>query len=145
MSRVGGALALVALLVTTAPVVAAEDRGPGTRTMTVEGAGSYTDTSAAMLATILKQRTFLLINVHVPYEGEIDGTDLFVPFDQIEANLRLLPADRHARIVLYCRSGHMSTVAAQTLVKLGYTDVWNLDGGMIAWARAGKPLLRRRT
>ncbi len=144
MSRARRALALVALLVTTAPMAAADARGPGTRTMTVEGAGSYTDANAAMLATMLKGRPFLLINVHVPYEGEIDGTDLLAPFDQIEANLRLLPSDRHARIVLYCRSGRMSTIAAQTLVKLGYTDVWNLDGGMVAWARAGRPLLHRR-
>jgi rhodanese-related sulfurtransferase len=34
----------------------------------------------------------------------------------------------------------MSTEAAQTLVQLGYTNVWNLDGGMIAWENSGRPL-----
>jgi rhodanese-related sulfurtransferase len=31
----------------------------------------------------------------------------------------------------------MSTIAAEELVKLGYTDVWNLEGGMVEWEQAG--------
>jgi rhodanese-related sulfurtransferase len=34
----------------------------------------------------------------------------------------------------------MSSIAARALVKLGFTNVWNLDGGMIAWQEAGYPL-----
>jgi len=36
----------------------------------------------------------------------------------------------------------MSAIAAKTLVGLGYTNVWNLDGVMIAWDESGYPLLR---
>ena len=39
--------------------------------------------------------------------------------------------------MVYCRAGGMSAIAARTLVKPGYTDVWNLDGGMIGWKQAG--------
>ena len=107
------------------------------------GDGSYTDVSAEGLSVLLENKDFPLINVHIPYEGEIENTDDFIPFNEIEANLDLLPADKDARVVIYCRSGSMSAQAARTLVGLGYTDVWNLDGGMIAWQNLGRPLINQ--
>ncbi|HSM56239.1 MAG TPA: rhodanese-like domain-containing protein [Candidatus Sulfomarinibacteraceae bacterium] len=114
-----------------------------TQTVPVGDAGAYTDVSVEGLATMREEETFPLINVHIPYEGEIEGTDLFIPYNEIEQNLDQLPEDKDARIVLYCRSGSMSAQAARTLVELGYTDVWNVDGGMIAWENSGRPLLNR--
>ena len=113
------------------------------RKVPVEGGGSYTDVSPGGLARMLARKEFPLINVHIPYEGEIAGTDRFVPFDQVATKLAELPADRNAKLVLYCRSGSMSATAARVLVKLGYTDAWNLDGGMIAWKQAGYPVVQK--
>jgi rhodanese-related sulfurtransferase len=95
------------------------------------------------LAAMLENEDFPLINVHIPYEGEIEGTDEFIPFNEINTNLDKLTTDKNARIVLYCRSGSMSAQAAEALVAQGYTDVWNLDGGMIAWENSGRPLINR--
>jgi rhodanese-related sulfurtransferase len=64
-----------------------------------------------------------------------------VPYDQVEASTDKLPADKTAKIVVYCRSGAMSAIAARSLVKLGYTNVWDLTGGMGAWQDAGYPLI----
>jgi len=138
-----GILAVGLVLVLTGVALTAAGQTLDARKVPVAGGGSYTDVSAAGLVRMLNKKDFPLINVHIPYEGEIAGTDLFIPFDKMEANLARLPADKHAKIVLYCRSGSMSTTAAQTLVNLGYTDVWNLDGGMIAWKRAGHPVLQK--
>ena len=90
---------------------------------------------------MLESKDFPLVNVHIPYEREIEGTDLFIPYDQIAERLDELPQERDAKVVLYCRSGSMSAIAAEALVSLGYTNVWNLEGGMIAWEQAGYPLL----
>ncbi|MEO8357104.1 MAG: rhodanese-like domain-containing protein [Chloroflexota bacterium] len=99
--------------------------------------GSYKNVSPRELNTLLKDKDFIFVNVHIPFAGEIVGTDLSIPYDQIEQNLSQLPAEKDARIVLYCRSGHMSQIAAEKLVALGYTDVWNLKGGMVNWEKEG--------
>jgi rhodanese-related sulfurtransferase len=102
---------------------------------------TYTDVSSAELQAMLDNKDFTFINVHVPFEGNISGTDLSIPYDQIEQNLDKLP-DKDARIVLYCRSDRMSNIAAKNLVGLGYTNIYNLDGGMVDWEAAGLTIER---
>ena len=111
------------------------------QTVSVEG-GTYTDVSAAELQTMLDDKDFTFINVHIPFQGDIPSTDLSIPYDRIDQNLGELPADKGAKIVLYCRSGYMSALAAQTLISKGYTNIWNLSGGMVAWEQAGLPIDR---
>ena len=102
----------------------------------------YTDIEPAQLADMLKQRDFVLINTHIPYAGEIEQTDLFVPYDQAAELVGELPQDKAAKIVVYCRSDRMSRIAAQAWVEAGYTNISNLDGGFEAWVAAGYPLLQ---
>ena len=104
--------------------------------VSVDG-GSYTDVNTAELQTMLANKDFIFINVHIPFEGNIPNTDLSIAYDQVDQNLDKLPSDKNAKIVLYCRSGRMSEIAAKTLVGLGYTNLWNLSGGMAAWEQAG--------
>jgi rhodanese-related sulfurtransferase len=84
-----------------------------------------------------------VVNVHIPYEGHIEGTDSFVAFDEI-ADWDGLPEDRSAPLALYCRSGNMSAQATDTLEALGYTNVVDLKGGMNAWTDAGFELLTEK-
>jgi len=102
--------------------------------------GSYMDISPEELYPLLENKDFPLINVHIPFEGDLPYTDLSIPYDEIDQNLDMLPADKDAKIMLYCRSDRMSRIAAETLVGLGYTNIWNLDGGMVAWEQAGYPI-----
>lgn len=132
------AFLLTACSSTAAPAPAVEVVG---KQVPVSG-GAYTDVSVAELQTMLADKDFTLVNVHIPFEGDIPDTDLSIPYNEIEQHLDQLPAAKDARIVLYCRSDRMSGIAAETLVGLGYTDIWNLDGGMVAWEQAGLPLDR---
>jgi rhodanese-related sulfurtransferase len=45
-------------------------------------------------------------------------------------------------VLVYCRSGRRSTAAAEALSKLGFTEVRNLDGGILAWQKAGKSVTK---
>ena len=136
--NIGILLVLIAILIaactgtaTTQPAVEVVGQK-----ISVDG-GSYTDVSVAELQTMLANNDFTFINVHTPFDGNIANTDLSIPYDQVAQSLDKLPADKDARIVLYCRSGHMSAIAAKTLVGLGYTNIWELSGGMAAWQQAG--------
>lgn len=83
----------------------------------------------------------MLINVHVPDEGSLPGTDLDLPYDQVADRAGELPADRATPLAIYCMSGNMSAIAGRELLALGYTDIVELDGGMQAWRSSGRTLL----
>ena len=131
------AMLLAAILASCVPAaqVSGTEEGGGLE----KNSAGYFDLSVQQLDDRLVAKDFTLVNVHIPYEGEIQNTDLFLPYDQIEESLDKLP-DKDSPIVLYCRSGRMSTIAAEALVALGYTRVFELKGGMVAWEQAGLPL-----
>jgi len=129
---------LFLLLLSVAVLVGCQSKSVTGETVTVTG-GSYQNVAPAELNTMLKSKDFVFVNVHIPFAGNIANTDLSIPYDQISTseNLSQLPADKSAKIVLYCRSGRMSAIAAEQLVALGYTNIWNVAGGMADWEQAG--------
>jgi rhodanese-related sulfurtransferase len=131
-------LALVLLLAACAksPEPTTVEVGEGTSAGLTKNADGYSDITVSQLSGMLSTKDFTLVNVHVPFAGDIPQTDLFIPFDQVADNVNQLP-DKDAPVVVYCRSGSMSTQAAETLVGLGYTNVMELDGGFNAWKAAG--------
>ena len=48
--------------------------------------------------------------------------------------------DKNATYAVYCRSGNRSGQAVKVMADLGFTDLYYMDGGVIDWAAAGKPL-----
>jgi Rhodanese-related sulfurtransferase len=111
--------------------------------ITAPGA-AFREITPAQLAEMLKHKDFVFINVHIPYEGEIAQTDLFLPYDQAAELVDKLPQDKNAKIVVYCRSGRMSRIAVLEWAKAGYTDLYDLTGGFQAWEAAGYPLITTR-
>ncbi len=117
--------------------------GVGIVVASSDGSGTYVDITPDELAAMLKHKDFLFINVHIPYAGEIEQTNLFLPYDQAAEQLDQLPADKSAKIVVYCRSDRMSRISVNEWVKAGYTNLYNLDGGFDAWEAAGYKLLQK--
>jgi len=110
--------------------------------MSVEG-GYYHDVTAHQLKTMLESKDFLFVNVKTPYSGEIEDTDLYIPYNVISSRADELPADKSEKIVIYCRRGNTSVEAVRMLVALGYTNLWNLRGGLQEWSEAGYEVVWR--
>ena len=136
-------LVLATLIAAFALVACANQAASSAPTKVPVAGGSYTNVAPAQMKQMLGAKDFVFINVHFPHEGQIAQTDAFIPYDTVEQQLDKFPADKNAKIVLYCLSGRMSAIAAEKLVQLGYTNVWNLDGGMSAWENARLPLIRK--
>ena len=99
----------------------------------------------AELAEMLRTKDFFLVNVHVPYAGEIPQTDSFIPYDATKTRILDYPRDRSAKIVVYCLGNRMALLAVRELLTAGYTNVSMLDGGMQAWEKAKLTLLHRNS
>jgi rhodanese-related sulfurtransferase len=79
-----------------------------------------------------------LVDVRTQQEfdaGHVPGAVL-IPYDQIATRAAELGA-RDTPIVLYCRTGRRTAIAAQALEGLGFTRVWDLQG-ISNWPRAGR-------
>ncbi len=85
----------------------------------------------------IEDENVFVIDVHVPEQQHIQGTDEVIAFDKLEENLEKLPKDKNTPIAVYCRSGSMSAQASQTLIDMGYTKVYNLVGGAKNWGEEG--------
>lgn len=103
--------------------------------------GGWTDLSPDEFAALLDWEEVVLLNVHLPYEGELPGTDLFIAYDEVNKRRGDLPAERDAALAVYCRTGRMSATAVRTLAGLGYTRIYQLAGGFEAWQAAGYELV----
>lgn len=98
---------------------------------------AVTDLSPTELEAMLDTKDFQLINVHVPYEGELPQTDANISFQDIDGIEAALGSDKGAKVVVYCKTGPMSTTASNALVERGYCNVHDLPAGMNGWASAG--------
>ena len=64
-------------------------------------------------------------------EGHIPGA-ILIPYTEIENKAEAMLPDKDKLILVYCRSGRRSKIAAESLSKLGYTNVKEF-GGIIDW------------
>lgn len=87
------------------------------------------------------QDTFVL-QVHTPYYGEIPETDMVrEDWNNIDGYIDQLPDEKDKPIAIYCRSGRMSGIVAKQLAENGYTNIYDLRGGMNAWTSSGRTLI----
>ena len=85
-----------------------------------------------------------VLDVREPDEfkaGHIEGA-VNIPIRTLAQNLDKLPADKAAAIAVICKSGIRAAYGTMTLKLLGYTNVKDVAGGMLAWEKDGLPVTK---
>jgi sulfur-carrier protein adenylyltransferase/sulfurtransferase len=84
----------------------------------------------------------VLLDTREPHEyaeAHLEGATLVPPATVAERIAELVP-DRSQRVILYCRTGNRSARAADQLQELGYENVANVAGGIVAWQELDLPV-----
>ena len=98
----------------------------------------------ADVSTELLENPPFLLDVREPAEWENDGYiegAVLVPLRTLAVSLDMLPADKDAPIVVYCKLGGRGSIGMTIVQMLGYTNVRNMIGGINGWISAGFPVV----
>ena len=105
----------------------------------------YKNVNANEAVQILNKDNVTLIDVREPSEitnGIIKGAKT-VPLGQLDTQLANFEKNKDNPFLIYCRSGSRSGSACKTLTSHGFTDVYNLGGGIMGWESENLPLNRK--
>ena len=95
----------------------------------------YVNITAEQAKKIMdSQENYIILDTRTQEEYEeshIPGA-ILIPYDQILEKAEAVLPDKDQQILVYCRSGRRSKLAAEDLVKLGYTNIKEF-GGIIDW------------
>ncbi len=114
--------------------------------------GGFTNVSVEEAKELLDEEDVFLLDVRTPPEFNsfhIEGATLIPVTNSSGSSLssdKLLEArvdevPENKKILVYCRSGHRSISASKILVNAGYSQVYNMEGGINAWTGAGYPVV----
>jgi phage shock protein E len=99
------------------------------------------DQQALLDRIAARDETLLILDVRTAEEyaqGHVEGA-VHIPYDQLPQRVGEIEAAKDRDVVLYCRSGRRSEIAAGTLREKGFTRLLHLEGDMLAWEAAGRP------
>ncbi|MEZ5084079.1 MAG: rhodanese-like domain-containing protein [Bacteroidales bacterium] len=74
-------------------------------------------------------------------QGHIENS-LFLDFSAKDFYTRVSALDKNKTYLVYCNSGRRSAITMDFMKKNGFNNAWNLEGGIIAWQRAGFTLVK---
>jgi rhodanese-related sulfurtransferase len=107
-------------------------------------ATSATDLSVTQFSSKIAESGVVTLDVRTPgefAEGYIEGAQL-INFQSGNFENEIATLDKSATYAVYCRSGNRSGQAVKVMKDAGFTNVFNMNGGVIDWANAGLPLVR---
>jgi rhodanese-related sulfurtransferase len=104
---------------------------------------SAIDLSVSEFSSKVTEAGIITLDVRTPgefSEGHIEGAQL-IDFQSGNFESEIATLDKSKTYAVYCRSGSRSGQAVKIMSDAGFTNLYNLNGGVIDWANAGLPLV----
>jgi rhodanese-related sulfurtransferase len=104
---------------------------------------SAVDLSVSEFSSKVAEAGIITLDVRTPgefNEGHIEGAQL-IDFQSGNFESEIATLDKSKTYAVYCRSGSRSGQAVKIMSDAGFTNLYNLNGGVIDWANAGLPLV----
>ncbi|WP_019022531.1 MULTISPECIES: rhodanese-like domain-containing protein [unclassified Thioalkalivibrio] len=105
----------------------------------------YRELAPTEAVRVMNQDDALVLDVreHNEVSGGRIGGAKHIPIGELKKRMQDIEAWKSSPVVVYCRSGNRSSMAANQLTAAGFEDVVNLSGGIQAWENAGMPLKKK--
>jgi rhodanese-related sulfurtransferase len=120
----------------------ASQKAMTTEEMVAEAKESVCEVTVSEAKELLDKGGYLFLDCREPKEykmGHIPGA-VNIPRGLLEFKIPKKVPDKSVNIVMYCKKGGRGCLAACTLCRMGYENVVNMDGGWLAWEKAGYPV-----
>jgi rhodanese-related sulfurtransferase len=135
-------IALVLTLTVGACATQQKQKAMTTEDMVAEAKGNICQVTVSEAKELLDKGAYLFLDCREPKEfkmGHVPGA-MNIPRGLLEFQVTKKVPDKSTQIVMYCKSGGRGCLAACTLCRMGYEQVKNMDGGWLAWEKAGYPV-----
>jgi rhodanese-related sulfurtransferase len=104
----------------------------------------FTEIKAGEAVQMMNRQEPLILDVREADEfktGHIQGAT-HIPVGDLDGRISELETEKDQPLLIYCRAGQRSAQAAAVLKRHGFSQVYKLDGGMMAWQAAHLPVSR---
>lgn len=102
----------------------------------------YVDVTCEQATVSLKSIPIIVLDVRTPEEFSAEHLQNAININYYDSTFQtqLGNLDKSKTYLVYCRSGHRSSEAMDAMEQMGFENVLNLEGGIIAWKEAKLPV-----
>ena len=93
---------------------------------------------------VIAQPGVIILDVRTPEEFNAGHIENAININVADSNFssEVSKLDKNATVAVYCRSANRSAVATNEMAELGFTDMYDMQGGIIDWEAAGGPVVQ---
>ena len=126
----------------TATTTQDTEKAMTTEELVAEAKSKICEVSVSEAKELLDKGGHLFIDCREPKEfkmGHIPGA-INIPRGLLEFKIEKKVPEKDTQIIMYCKKGGRGCLASFCLCRMGYTNARNMDGGWMAWEKAGFPI-----